>query len=191
MAKTKDLEAVRRSLRVARAEFNRSTGDLKAIIDRRVPKCKKYLKKVRQLEKRAKDLRGELSDDVSSRSSLLGDSSSDDSSDSSESEAQAPTTKAEAKPVVAEEGKSEKGDGKVVPGSASKKPTRRSKDTFPFIAPGEYAPNHRGRPNAEGVLYPGFDKKHPQYCDACEVLRRGFTRTGKPHRDGCVWRSRG
>ena len=87
---------------------------------------------------------GELSDDVSLRSSFLGHSSSDDSSDSSESEAQAPTTKAEAKPVAAEEGKSEKGDGKVVPGSASKKPTRRSKDTFPFIAPGEYAPNHRG-----------------------------------------------
>ena len=194
MAKTKDLAAVKRSLRVARAGFNKAAGDLEAIIKRRVPKCKKRLRAVRQMEERVKELGGELSDEVSSRSSLLGSDSSDnssDSSDSSESEAQAPMEKAEAKPVAAKKGKSEKGDGKVVRGPASKKPPCRSKKDFPVIPPGEDAPNHRGKPNAEGVRYPGFHKGHPQYCKACEVLRRGFIRTGKSHIDGCLWRSRG
>ena len=191
MAKTKDVEAVRRALRVARAEFARDIGNLEATIKRRIPKCKKSLKKVRGLEKRAKELGGELSDSGSSRGSLLGDSGSDSSSASSESEAQAPVKKAEAKPVAAEKRKNEKSDGKVVPGPASKKPPRRSKESFPFLAPGEYAPNHRGKPNAEGVWYPGFPEKHPQHCKACEVMRRGFIRTGKSHIDGCLWRSRG
>ena len=130
MAKTKDLAAVKRSLRVARAGFNKAAGDLEAIIKRRVPKCKKRLRAVRQMEERVKELGGELSDEVSSRSSLLGSDSSDNSSDSSESEAQAPMEKAEAKPVAAKKGKSEKGDGKVVRGPASKKPPRRSKKDF-------------------------------------------------------------
>ena len=63
MAKTKDLAAVKRSLRVARAGFNKAAGDLEAIIKRRVPKCKKRLRAVRQMEERVKELGGELSDE--------------------------------------------------------------------------------------------------------------------------------
>ena len=58
MAKTKDVEAVRRALRVARAEFARDIGNLEATIKRRIPKCKKSLKKVRGLEKRGEGAGG-------------------------------------------------------------------------------------------------------------------------------------
>lgn len=61
---------------------------------------------------------------------------------------------------------------------------------LPFIPPGEPAPNHKGRPNASGELYPGFPKQDPRYCDACEQLRRGFqnaTNAHRPKAGSCPW----
>ena len=74
----------------------------------------------------------------------------------------------------------------------AKKPSKkgRSKIDYPVIPPREPAPNHRGKKGVDGVVYPGFNTDHPQYCKACEVLRRGFLRTGKKHNDDCRWRCR-
>ena len=60
----------------------------------------------------------------------------------------------------------------------------------PFISPGESAPDHRGKPNAQGELYPGFRQSDSRYCEACEQLRRGFKSATKAHRpkaDVCAW----
>lgn len=105
--------------------------------------------------------------------------------------------KAEAKPEAAEDAEEDEEEegGKEPPKEAAKGPSkkapRRRKGNHPFLAPGEPAPNHRGKPDADGVLYPGFPKGDPRRCDACEVLRRGFSRTGKKHNDNCRWRCRG
>ena len=142
------------------------------------------------------ELGGELSEEVSSEDALLGATSSDESAESSSDDAPARTKQAEEKPEAPAEGSPKehsaaKPGGEVKPKATSKKPARRSKEACPFILPGDPAPNHRGRPNAEGVLYPGFPKEHPLFCDACEVLRRCFNRTGKAHNPTCAWRSRG
>ena len=60
----------------------------------------------------------------------------------------------------------------------------------PFIPPGESAPDHRGKPNAQGELYPGFRQSDSRYCEACEQLRRGFKSATKAHRPKagvCAW----
>ena len=195
MGKTTDVNAVARALRVARATFARRTGDLRSMIKHRIPGCKKAKGQLRKLEARLKELGGELSEEVSSEGSLLGVTSSEESGEASSDEAPVKKEEDDEKPEAAAEGN--KGHGVAKPGgegkpkAASKKPARRSKEAFPFIPPGDPAPNHRGRPNAEGVLYPGFPKDHPLFCDACEVLRRGFNRTGKAHNPACAWRSRG
>ena len=195
MGKTSDVDAVARALRVARATFSKRTGDLEATIKNRIPACKKAKKQLRKWEERLVELGGELSEEVSSQGSLLGSTSSNDSSESSSDDAPADAKKAEAKPAVpARPTESESGkhgpDSVAKPKPASKKPARRSKEEYPCIPPGEPAPHHRGKPNAQDVLYPGFPTEDPRFCDTCEVLRRGFTRTGKSHRPDCEWRSR-
>ncbi|CAE7806261.1 TY4B-H [Symbiodinium sp. CCMP2592] len=211
MGKSQNPEVVKRTLRIQRAVFRKKTATLADILNKRRPKCKKAKAIVRKLEAEIKELGGELSDEVSSCDSLLGETSSESenkdesSSDSSSSSTNAAdevpvTTKkgAKAKPAAAknkEEGKQSEGSGKGPPEELaegpSKKVTRRGKDSFPVLAPGDPAPNHRGKPDAGGVLYPGFPVGHPQRCDTCEVLRRGFSRTGKKHNENCRWRSRG
>ena len=68
---------------------------------------------------------------------------------------------------------------------------RRSKQNFPEIPPGDDAPLHKGKPNAQSVRYPGCPKGDPMRCDSCEQLRRGFTRSSKAHRAECPWKVRG
>ena len=166
MGKTKNVEAVMRALRVARAEFARDAGDLEATIKRRIPKCKKSLKKVRKLEKMAKELGGEMSEEVPSRSSLLGDSSSDSSCGSSESDAQVPVKNAEeAKPVAVEKPKTEKGGGKVVQGPASKKPPRRSKETCPSSSSSSSSSRSRSSSSSSSSSSRGSIEKEKREID--------------------------
>ena len=48
-------------------------------------------------------------------------------------------------------------DGKDKAVAKEDKP-RRSKPKYPEIAPGESAPNHKGKANAKGEFYPGSPK---------------------------------
>ena len=64
--------------------------------------------------------------------------------------------KAEAKPVAAEKRKNEKSDGKVVPGPASKKPPRRSKESFPVPSAGRICPKPPGETERRRRVVPRF-----------------------------------
>ena len=141
-----------------------------------------------------KELGGALSEEVSDGSSVLCDTSSDSDSDMVSDDAKAeapPKAKASAAgmPKVQTE-PTPKAKVKVVEGQAPS-PGRRSKQSFPEVPPGEDAPLHNGRPNAEGVRYPGFPKGDARRCEACEQLRRGFPSSGKKHRPECAWKVRG
>ena len=80
-----------------------------------------------------------------------------------------------------------------VSGTACKggKPTGQGvRESQPWIQPGEPAPDHRRKPDADGELYPGFSKTDPRYCEACEQLRRGWKSATKAHRPKvglCAW----
>ena len=80
-----------------------------------------------------------------------------------------------------------------VSGTACKggKPTGQGvRERRPWIPPGEPAPDHKGKPDAHGELYPDFSKTDPRYCEACEQLRRGWKSATKAHRPKvgtCAW----
>ena len=61
----------------------------------------------------------------------------------------------------------------------------------PRLSPGADAPNHNGKPNEKGELYPGLAKGDPKFCAACDQLRRGFTNATRAHRPAgggvCEW----
>ena len=167
MGKTTDVDAVARALRVARATFARRTGDLRSMIKNRIPRCKKAKGQMRKLEARLVELGGELSEEVSSEDALLGATSSEESGETSSDDTPVKSKEDKEKPVVPAEGSPKehsaaKPGGEVKPKAASKKPARRSKEAYPCIPPGDPAPNHRGRPNAEGVLY-GVSKGTPPF----------------------------
>ena len=96
-----------------------------------------------------------------------------------------PHPKAKATPAVK---KTAEKSGKE--GEDGKPRGRGVREYRPFIPPGEPAPNHRGKPDIHGQLYPGFVETDPRYCSACEQLRRGFKSATKPHRPKvgvCAW----
>ena len=70
---------------------------------------------------------------------------------------------------------------KTAPTAAGKK-TREVANAAFHPTRREPAPNHQGKPNSRGELYPGFPKADPKYCEACEHLRRGLQHATKPHR---------
>ena len=194
------LDACKRTLRVKRALYKRGVGDLRDLMRKRSKCIKKSRGQVRKLEDKVQELGGTLSEDVSDYSSVLcgtsSDSESDTESDKNEVAQKKPEDKPSPKKIVAagtnktdaappSEAKSEGNQTEV------KAVGRRSKQTFPEIPPGEYAPLHKGKPNAQGVLYPGLPKGDPMRCDPCEQFRRGFTRSGKAHKPQCPWKVRG
>ena len=204
------IDACKRALRVTRAQFQRGLGDLREVVRKRSKCVKKTRGHLRRLEAKLKDMGGTLSEEVSDGSSVLCDTSDSESSTASEdNKATAssdskgvtrdmtvdgqhlPKAKAAAAAAPKVQAKSvPKAKAKVAKGETPSS-TRRSKHTFPEVPPGEHAPLHKGKPNAEGVLYPGYPKGHPMRCEACEQLRRGFTRSSKSHREQCAWKVRG
>ncbi|CAE7453689.1 unnamed protein product [Symbiodinium pilosum] len=205
------IDACKRALRVTRAQFQRGVGDLREIIRKRSKGVKKTRGQLRKLEAKGKELGGALSEEVSDGSSVLCDTSSDSDSDMVSddmkaepsstsyndigkkvaSSEQAPKAKASAAGMPkAQTGPTPKAKAKVVEGQAPSS-GRRSKQGFLEVSPGEDAPLHNGRPNAEGVRYPGFPKGDARRCEACEQLRRGFPSSGKKHRLECAWKVRG
>ena len=205
------IDACKRALRVTRAQFQRGLGDLREVV-RKHSKCvKKTRGHLRRLEAKLKDMGGTLSEEVSDGSSVLCDTSSDSESSTASEDNKAtassdskgvtrdmtvdgqrlPKAKAAAAAAPKVQAKSiPKAKAKVAKGETPSS-ARRSKHTFPEVPPGEHAPLHKGKPNAEGVLYPGYPKGHPMRCEACEQLRRGFTRSSKSHREQCAWKVRG
>ena len=186
------MDACKRALRVTRAQFRRGVGDLREIVRKRSKSIKKTRGQLRKLEAKVKELGGALSEEVSDGSSVLCDTSSDSDSDSdmasddvkaepssasdngvgkkAVSKEQAPKAKASAAGVPkVQPGPPSKAKAKAVQGGAPPS-GRRSKQSFPEIPPGEVAPLHKGKPNAEGVRYPGFPKGDARRCDACEQV---------------------
>ena len=205
------IDACKRALRVTRAQFQRGLGDLREVVRKRSKCVKKTRGHLRRLEAKLKDMGGTLSEEVSDGSSVLCDTSSDSESSTASEDNKAtassdskgvtrdmtvdgqhlPKAKAAAAAAPKVEAKSvPKAKAKVAKGETPSS-ARRSKHTFPEVPPGEHAPLHKGKPNAEGVLYPGYPKGHPMRCEACEQLRRGFTRSSKSHREQCAWKVRG
>ena len=184
MGKTTDVNAVARALRVARATFARRTGDLRSMIKHRIPGCKKAKGQLRKLEARLKELGGELSEEVSSEGSLLGVTSSEESGEASSDEAPVKKEEDDEKPEAAAEGN--KGHGVAKPGgegkpkAASKKPARRSKEAFPFIPPGDPAPNHRGRPTPKAFFTRGFQRTTPSFATLARCCAAALTARAKP-----------
>ena len=87
MGKSRDPEIIKLDLRVRRTTFRKKTGELKRLIKKRRPECKKAKNAVRKLEAELHELGEELSEEVPSCDTLLGDTSSD-----------SPATPARAKP---------------------------------------------------------------------------------------------
>ena len=178
----------------------RGVGDLRDIVRKRSKCIKKSRGQLRKLEEKVKELGGTLSEDVSDYSSLLCSTSSESGSSSeSDNNEVAPTkpvdTACTGKKTVAKTVQKESAPSSKAKSSGKetevKTSGRRTKQTFPEVAPGKDAPLHKGKPNAEGVLYPGFPKGDPRRCDACEQLRRGFSRSSKAHLKDCPWKVRG
>ena len=205
------IDACKRALRVTRAQFQRGVGDLREVIRKRSKGVKKTRGQLRKLEAKVKELGGALSEEVSDGSSVLCDTSSDSDSDMVSDDAkaepssasdnrigkkvasseQAPKAKASAAATPkARAGPTPKAKAKVAESQAPSS-GRRSKQSFPEVPPGQDAPLHNGRPNAEGVRYPGFPKGDPRRCEACEQLRRGFASSSKKHNPQCAWKVRG
>ena len=205
------IDACKRALRVTRAQFRRGLGDLREIVRKRSKCVKKTRGHLRKLEAKVKDMGGALSEEVSDGSSVLCDTSSDSGSDTASEDSKGEPSsasnngngkmelvsehmpKAKAAVVAAPKMQAKpapKGKAKVSEGEVPSS-GRRSKQNFPEVAPGEDAPLHKGKPNAQGVLYPGFPKGHALRCEACEQLRRGFTRSSKSHRPQRAWKVRG
>ena len=149
------------------------------------------------------DKGGELSEEVSSCSSLLDDSSSGSSGASDHETTPVAKVKAKSKPEPVAKAKVKARELPPVKSSeeeeeasveqdkgGAKKKARRSKADFPDVPPGEPAPRHRGKANAQGELYPGYRKGDPRRCACCEQLRRGFPSATKGHRAGCLWKVR-
>ena len=178
------IDACKRALRVTRAQFQRGVGDLREVIRKRSKGVKKTRGQLRKLEAKVKELGGALSEEVSDGSSVLYDTSSDSDSDMGSDDAKAEPSSASDKASAAGMPKA-----KAVPTPKAK--ARRSKQSFPEVPPGENAPLHKGKPNAEGVRYPGFPKGDARRCEACEQLRRGFPSSGKKHNPDCAWKVRG
>ncbi|CAE7532152.1 unnamed protein product, partial [Symbiodinium pilosum] len=74
------IHACKRSLRVARAQYNRGIGDLREGIRRRNKAIKKSRNGLRKLEAKVQELGGELSEEMSDYSSPLGDTASESES---------------------------------------------------------------------------------------------------------------
>ena len=161
------IEADKRALRVARATFQRGVGDLREVLAKQRPLLLKKKALLRKLEKKVADKGGELSEEVSSCSSLLDDSSSGSSGASDHVTTPVAKVKAKSKPepvakakVKARELPPVKSSEEEEEASAEqdkgggKKKARRSKADFPDVPPGEPAPRHRGKANAQGELYP-------------------------------------
>ena len=205
------IDACKRAVRVTRAQFQHGVGDLREIIRKRSKGVKKTRGQLRKLEAKVKELGGALSEEVSDGSSVLCDTSSDSDSDMVSDDAkaepsstsdngtgkkvasseQAPRAKASAAAAPkTRTGPTPKAKAKVDEGQAPSS-GRRSKQSFPEVPPGEDAPLHNGRPNAEGVRYPGFPKGDARRCEACEQLRRGFPSSSKKHNPECAWKVRG
>ena len=150
-----------------------------------------------EAEEKVRELGGTLSEDVSDYSSVLYDASSDSTESeknkavqkepedkpSPKKDVDAETDKKEAAPPSEAESRGKKAEVQAT--------GRRSKQNFPEIPPGDDAPLHKGKPNAQGVRYPGYPKGDPTRCDSCEQLRRGFTRSSKAHRAECPWKVHG
>ena len=66
----------------------------------------------------------------------------------------------------------------------AKKKARRSKADFPDVPPGEPAPRHRGKANAQGELYPGYRKGRPP---ALCLLRAASPRFPQCHQRPPCW----
>ena len=197
------IEADKRALRVARATFQRGVGDLREVLAKQRPLLLKKKALLRKLEKKVADKGGELSEEVSSCSSLLDDSSSGSSGASDHETTPVAKVKAKSKPEPVAKAKvkarelppvksseeEEEASAEQDKGGAKKK-ARRSKADFPDVPPGEPAPRHRGKANAQGELYSGYRKGDPRRCACCEQLRRGFPSATKGHRAGCLWKVR-
>ena len=156
------IDACKRALRVTRAQFQRGVGDLREVIRKRSKGVKKTRGQLRKLEAKVKELGGALSEEVSDGSSVLYDTSSDSDSDMGSDDAKAEPSSASDKASAAGMPKA-----KAVPTPKAKARVkesqapssgRRSKQSFPEVPPGENAPPHKGKPNAEGVRYPSFPK---------------------------------
>ena len=189
------IDACKRALRVTRAQFQRGVGDLREVIRKRSKGVKKTRGQLRKLEAKVKELGGALSEEVSDGSSVLYDTSSDSDSDMGSDDAKAEPSSASDKASAAAMPKA-----KAVPTPKAKARVkesqapssgRRSKQSFPEVPPGENAPLHKGKPNAEGVRHPGFPKGDARRCEACEQLRRGFPSSSKKHNPDCAWKVRG
>ena len=195
--------AQRRSLRVLRAEYAKRKGDLRDLVKTKKSLLSDVRGKITKLEKEVKAAGEEVSEEFDSGSSLFPGSSSESSSE----ETPAPARKDRPEPVTKEKPRSSKpfvvrkplsskpiaAGKKVKPGDQEdedKEKKGKVRQVRPLVAPGAAAPNHRGSPNAEGILYPGFVVDDPRYCEACEQLRRGFPNATRAHRpkDGpCAW----
>ena len=184
--------AQKRSLRVLRAEFFKRKGDLRDMVDKKRAILNEVREKIRKLEAEVKEAQEEVSEEFDSGSSLFPGSSSE--SDSSDSPPPVPKKAAAPSPKGKSGPPKKSPDGKGAPAKKKKDESevkeRKARTCRPRIPPGEEAPNHRGSPNAEGLLYPGFDEDDRRYCPACEQLRRGFpnaTRAHRPKEMPCPW----
>ena len=196
----------KRALRVLRAEFSKRKGDLRDLVKSKQAVMEEIRGKIVKLEKEVKAANEELSEEFDSGSSLFPSSESEsESADSALPGAakrvrvpiskqkgadNAPTPSFIGKPEHLKQGV----DGDAVEETrkqADGKPrTVGARKARPYLPPGADAPEHRGSPNSEGVLYPGFAEGDPKRCDACEQLRRGFPRATKAHRPKempCPW----
>ena len=192
------IDACKRALRVTRAQFQRGVGDLREVIRKRSKGVKKTRGQLRKLEAKVKELGGTLSEEVSDGSSVLCDTSSDSDSEMVSEDPKDPKEE----PSTASDKASAAGAPKAkaaprpkakarVNESEAPSSGRRSKQSFPDVPPGENAPLHKGKPNAEGVRYPGFPKGDARRCEACEQLRRGFPSSSKKHNPDCPCKVRG
>ena len=210
--RSQNMEAKKRNLKVLQAEFQKRKGDMRDMFKQKMRLLKGVRSKIRKVEAELVEADVELSDKFSSGSSVAVGSSS--SSDSEKSDQDLPPTNtaniAEAATRKVTMERSDKPVSKDIAPSSSEKPVPPSKGVDaskdaaggtgsarqrrPPVPPGEAAPNHYGKPNRNGDLYPGFAKGEPKFCPACDQLRRGFKNATRAHKptDGsvCEWAPR-
>ena len=183
--------AQRRSLRVLRAEYLKRKGDLREMVVAKKAIMAQLRAKITKLEEEILGAHETLSQEFDSGSSLFATSDSESSSsDKAEAPSETPATKAKAAPSKKTDGATGQEVKNMKEKEGKKPPKAVGREQRPRLPPGAPAPNHRGKPNSQGVLYPGFAQSDPRYCDACEQLRRGFPSATKAHRpkDGpCQW----
>ena len=194
------VEAKKRNLRCLRAEYHKRKGDLRDMYKKKMCLLRGVRDKIRKLEADLVENDGNVSEPFSSGSSVApcssSSSDSDNEADNASCKATIPTPKAaaEKKKVVGVDEAAPKGpassnstkpaahlqsSGKILDTKTASDGTSKKR---PRLSPGAEAPNHKGKPNLAGSLYPGFAKSDPKFCGACEQLRRGFVNATRAHR---------